>query len=92
MNIPKILNDKSFRDKIPSDYQNKIKDIIDNQHKFHEAKNKKAFFNCINDLSYNFKDIIFETWKLIQPTNHIEDSDEPPLIDENFKYLSSEDE
>jgi hypothetical protein len=84
--------DDSFRDKIPSDYQDKIKDIIDNQHKFHEAKNKKAFFNCINDMSYNFKDIIFETWKLIQPTNYIEDSDDPPLIDENFNYMSSDDE
>jgi hypothetical protein len=29
------------------------------------------------------KDIIFETWKLIQSTNYIEDSDEQPLIDEN---------
>ena len=84
--------DESFRDKIPTDYQNKIKDIIDNQHKFHDAKNKKAFFNCINDLSYNFKDIIFETWKLIQPTDNIEDSDEPTLIDENFNYMSSDDE
>ena len=43
-------------------------------------------------MSYNFKDIIFETWKLIQPSNSIEDSDEPLLIDENFNYLSSDDE
>ena len=84
--------DDEYRNNIPIEYQSKIKDIIDNQHKFNEVKNKKAFFNCINDLSYNFKDIIFETWKLIQPTNYIEDSDEPPLIDENFNYISSDEE
>jgi hypothetical protein len=53
--------DESFRDSIPQEHQNKIKDILDNQDKFHDAKNKKAFFNCINDMSYNFKDIILET-------------------------------
>ena len=89
--------DELFRDNIPPEHQHKIKDIIDNQNKFHEAKNKKAFFNCINDLSYNFKDIIIETWKLIQPLdnkhNYFEsDSEEPPLIDENFNYISSDDE
>ena len=84
--------DESFRDSIPQEHQNKIKDILDNQDKFHDAKNKKAFFNCINDMSYNFKDIILETWKLIQPINkEIEsDSDEPPLIDENYRYESSD--
>ena len=85
--------DESFRDKIPLDYQNKIKDIMNNQHKFIDAKNKKAFFNCINDMSYNFKDLILETWKLIQPKDdYIVDDDEPPLIDENFNYMSSDDE
>ena len=89
--------DESFRDNIPPEHQQKIKDILNNQNKFHEAKNKKAFFNCINDMSYNFKDIILETWKLIQPLdnkqNEIEtDSEEPPLIDENFDYMSSSDD
>ena len=84
--------DDEYRNKIPVEYQNKIKDIIDNQHKFIEAKNKKAFFNCINDISYNFKDIILETWKLIQSPNYIEDSDEPPVIDENFNYMSSDED
>ena len=84
--------DDEYRNNIPIEYQSKIKDIIDNQHKFNEVKNKKAFFNCINDISYNFKDIIFETWKLIQPNNYIEDSDELPLIDENFNYLSSDED
>ena len=89
--------DESFRDSIPIEHQKKIKDILDNQDKFHDPKNKKAFFNCINDMSYNFKDIILETWKLIQPIDKKEkdtetDDDEPPLLDENYKYISSDDE
>lgn len=79
--------DESFRDSIPLEHQQKIKDILNNQDKFHDPKNKKAFFNCINDMSYNFKDIILETWKLIQQNN----SEEEFLIDENFNYLSSSD-
>ncbi len=90
--------DESFRDSIPLEHQKKIKDILDNQDKFHDPKNKKAFFNCINDMSYNFKDIILETWKLIQPIdkkendNDTETDDEPPLIDENYRYVSSDEE
>jgi hypothetical protein len=80
--------DESFRDSIPLEHQQKIKDILNNQDKFHDPKNKKAFFNCINDMSYNFKDIILETWKLIQQNN----SEEEFLIDENFNYLSSSDD
>jgi hypothetical protein len=76
--------DETFREKIPTEHQNK----------FHEPKNKKAFFNCINDMSYNFKDIILKTWKLIQQNDTIENilSDEELLIDENFNYMDSSDE
>jgi hypothetical protein len=81
--------DESFRETIPLEYQNKLKDILNNQEKFHDSKNKKAFFNCINDMSYNFKDIIIKTWKLIQQHNN---SDEELLIDENFNYIDSSDE
>jgi len=85
--------DESFRDKIPLEYQQKIIDILNNQNKFHQAKTKKAFFNCINDMSYNFKDIILETWKLIQPLNEIDsDSDDSFIIGKNYKYTSSDDE
>jgi len=85
--------DDYFREKIPLEFQNKMKEILENQNKFHDPKNKKAFFNCINDMSYNFKDLILETWKLLQPKEEdlIED-DEPPLLDENYKYWSSDDE
>jgi hypothetical protein len=86
--------DESFRETIPLEYQNKLKEIINNQQKFHDPKNKKAFFNCINDMSYNFKDIILKTWKLIQQNDTKENilSDEELLIDENFNYMDSSDE
>ena len=79
--------DESFRDSIPDEHKIKIKDILDNQDKFHDPKNKKAFFNCINDMSYNFKDIILETWKLIQPKEN-----EEFLMDEKYIYLSSDED
>ena len=87
--------DESFKNSIPLEHQQKIKDILANQEKFHDPKNKKAFFNCINDMSYNFKDIILETWKLIQPTKNIDtesDSETELLFDENYKYVSSDEE
>ncbi len=95
--------DENFRENIPDEYQDKLKQILNNQQKFHEPKNKKAFFNCINDMSYNFKDIILKTWELLQPQEEddeiienknklLKDDDEEILIDENFNYWSSSDE
>jgi len=45
----------------------------------------------INPYIKNF--IFNKTWKLLQPKEEdlIED-DEPPLLDENYKYWSSDDE
>jgi hypothetical protein len=40
-------------------------------------------------MSYNFKDLILETWKLLQSK---EDSEEILLLDENYKYWSSDSE
>lgn len=86
--------DESFRNKIPVEDQEKIKEIVTNQNKFHEMRNKKIFFNNINDMSYNFKELILSTWKLIQPENNLEeDTDsEECLFDENFDYNSSDSE
>ena len=52
--------------------------------KIRDPKNKKAFFNCINDMSYNFKDIILETWKLIQPIEDNNTDSEEFLMDEKL--------
>ena len=82
--------DEDFREKIPINDQLKIKEIINTQNKFHEIKNKKAFFNCINDMSYNFKDLILETWKYLQPLD-TDDESTDTIIDEHFNYYSSDD-
>jgi hypothetical protein len=84
--------DESFRNKIPVEDQEKIKEIVTNQNKFHEMRNKKIFFNNINDMSYNFKELILSTWKLIQPENKEDTDSEECLFDENFDYNSSDSE
>ena len=43
-------------------------------------------------MSYNLKDIILETWKLIQPKDNETEEEIPLLFDETkFNYLSSSD-
>jgi hypothetical protein len=37
--------DDSFREIIPSEYQNKMKEILENQNKFHNPKNKKEEYD-----------------------------------------------
>lgn len=49
----------------------------------------------VNDMSYNFKDLILDTWKLIQPRENEAICDEnfdELLLDENYNYMSSDDE
>jgi hypothetical protein len=82
-NSIKIINDigymiefdEDFRSNISLNDQNKIQEIIKNQHKFYETKNKKAFFNCINDISYNYKDIILKTWDQLKTIDNNTDND-----------------
>lgn len=82
--------DEDFRNKISLEEQIKIKNIIKYQHKFHEIKNKRAFFQCINDLSYNFRNLILSTWTQIQPIDDNSDSEEF-VIDPNYKNYSDSD-
>ena len=76
-------------------WKKKIKNIIKYQDKFNEVKNKRAFFQSINDISYNCKDLILKTWKNIQPLEENYDSDEnyysEPDIDPSFKGYESSD-
>lgn len=91
-------HDESYRERIPPEYLNKIYDILRNKDKFYNKKNMKAFYNSINDMSYNYKDIVMDTWKCIQPPednsyeSSSEDSDGTLLIDENYDYRTSDDE
>jgi hypothetical protein len=81
--------DDAFKNKIPIEDQEKIKEIVINQNKFHEVRNKKIFFNNINDMSYNFKELILSTWKLIQNNKDETESESEEKI---FDYNSSDNE
>ena len=88
--------DDDFKEKIPLSFQEKINEILKNKNKFYENKNKKIFFNSINDLSYNFKELIMSTWKLLKKSENIQnnnddDSDSEPIMDPNFNYMQSDD-
>ncbi len=88
--------DEEFRNKISLEEQEKIKNIIKYQDRFHEVKNKKAFFQSINDISYNCKDLILKTWETVQPVNDFNfDSDDDnysePDLDPNFRGYETSD-
>ena len=85
--------DEEFRNKISLSEQQKIKDIVKFQDKFHEVKNKRAFFQSINDISYNCKDLILKTWENVQPVEDYNSDAEysEPDIDPNFKGFETED-
>ncbi len=89
--------DEEFGKKLPIEQQVQLKEILANTEKFMEPKNRKAFYNCINDMSYNFKDLIKNTWKLLQPvkydfdTETDDDDNGEQLIDPNFNYFSDSD-
>ena len=44
----------------------KINEIINNQNKFYEIKNKHAYTKIINESSYNLRKLILQTWKLLK--------------------------
>ena len=57
-----------FREKITNEDYEKIQYILNNKHKYYEKKNLLTFFNSINSMSYNYKDLISSTWNLLHPT------------------------
>ncbi len=68
--------DEDFKQKVHKEYQEKIQYILDNKHKFYEKKNINLFFDSINSMSYNYKDLILSTWEILQtqPTDNNSDS------------------
>jgi hypothetical protein len=64
-----------LREQIPVNEQKKLYDIIDNKSKFYEKKNWKTFYNSINSMSYNYKDLILSTWSMLKAPTIIEESD-----------------
>jgi DNA-directed RNA polymerase subunit RPC12/RpoP len=64
-----------LREQIPVNEQAKLYDIIENKSKFYEKKNWKTFYNSINSMSYNYKDLILSTWSMLKAPTIIEESD-----------------
>ena len=67
----------------------KINEIINNQNKFYEIKNKHIYFKIVNETSYNLKKLIQETWKLLNPVEEPCDED---CIDIGIRDYSDSDD
>jgi hypothetical protein len=76
--------DKEFADKFNSEEKQKMMDIINNTNKYFELKNKKIHYTFLNEISYNFKEIVKNTWKCLQPLEE-ESDDEDGLSEELYK-------
>ncbi len=91
-----IENDDDFSSQFKKEDIKKITEIINNQHKFHEIKNKRAYMKIVNETSYNLRKLIKETWKLLKPIdNNDSDSDDYKIdigIKSNSDYESSDED
>jgi hypothetical protein len=90
--------DKDLYSKISSDDRKQIQNILNNKNKFYEKKNWKTFFNSINSMSYNYKELILSSWKNLNKidTHKITDTDseysEPDIKEVTEFYDTSDDE
>ncbi len=68
---------EDLRKEIPKKERKRLQYILDNKYKFYEKKNWKTFYNSINSMSYNYKNLIMSTWKLLKEpeNNNISDSE-----------------
>jgi len=55
-----------LREQIPVNEQEKLSELIKNKHKFFEKKNWNSFYESINSMSYNYKDLILSTWNTLK--------------------------
>lgn len=80
--------DKEFADKFNSEEKQKILDIVNKSDKYLELKNIKTHYKFLNEISYNFREIIKNTWKCLQP---IEETDENMHAELYKKYQMNTD-
>ena len=92
---------KELRDTISVEEQERLQFILDNKYKFYEKKNWRTFYNSINSMSYNYKDLIISTWSLLKNRTTEEilessdnefDSDSEPDIKEVTSFSDSSDD
>ena len=62
-----IKEDDSLKKKLSKKEIKEIDRIVANKNKYFEKKNWKIFFNSVNSMSYNYKDLVLSTWKLLKP-------------------------
>ena len=72
-----IKEDDRLREKLSKHEIKEIERIVANKNKYYEKKNRKTFYNSINSMGYNYRDLVLSTWKLLKPLeeNLIEDNE-----------------
>jgi hypothetical protein len=79
-----IKEDDTLRNKLTKHDIKEIDRIIANKSRYYEKKNRKIFYNSINSMSYNYRELVLSTWKLLKPLeeNLIADIDSSESDDE----------
>jgi hypothetical protein len=62
-----IKEDDGLRNKLSKKEIKEIERIVANKNKYYEKKNWKIFYNSVNSMSYNYRDLVLSTWKLLKP-------------------------
>ena len=62
-----LKEDDSLRKKLSKKEIKEIERIVANKNKYYEKKNWKIFYNSVNSMSYNYRDLVLSTWKLLKP-------------------------
>ena len=62
-----IKEDACLRKKLSKHEIKEIDRIVANKNKYYEKKNRKIFYNSVNSMSYNYRDLVLSTWKLLKP-------------------------
>ena len=85
-----------LREQIPINEQKKLLNLLENKNKFYEKKNLRSFYNSINSMSYNYKNLILSTWSMLKGPQLIEetesdfDNDSEPDIKEVTEFYDSD--
>ena len=85
-----IKEDSTLRDKLTNKEIKEINRIVDNKSKFYEKNNRKTFYNSINSMSYNYKELVLTTWKLLKPLeeNLLDDNESDSEYDYTIKEVT----
>jgi len=62
-----IKEDYRLRDKLSKHEIKEIERIVANKNKYYEKKNRKIFYNSVNSMGYNYRELVLSTWKLLKP-------------------------